>query len=110
MHRILTAYSKYFNSKYDQKGHVFNGPFKAIQVKTPQITECTTTIHQKIQKQGQWKNNYEKYPWSTYPDYLGTNRWGDLLVPQIVLQKYKDRSAYKEFVAKQPVRATQLAD
>jgi REP element-mobilizing transposase RayT len=33
MHRILTAYSKYFNSKYKKKGHVFEGPFKAIHIK-----------------------------------------------------------------------------
>lgn len=33
MHRVLTAYSKYFNAKYKKKGHVFEGPFKAILIK-----------------------------------------------------------------------------
>lgn len=33
MHRILTAYSKYFNAKYKKRGHVFEGPFRAIPIK-----------------------------------------------------------------------------
>lgn len=33
MHRVLTAYSKYFNAKYHKKGHVFEGPFGAICIK-----------------------------------------------------------------------------
>lgn len=33
MHRVLTAYSKYFNAKYQKRGHVFDGPFEATQIK-----------------------------------------------------------------------------
>src|SRR3989344_3643665 len=32
MHRVLTAYSKYFNAKYKKKGHLFQGPFMAVRI------------------------------------------------------------------------------
>jgi putative transposase len=33
MQRILTSYSKYFNTKYKKQGHVFEGPFRAVHIK-----------------------------------------------------------------------------
>lgn len=33
MQRVLTAYGKYYNSKYNKKGHVFDGPFECVHIK-----------------------------------------------------------------------------
>jgi hypothetical protein len=47
MHRILTAYSKYFNAKYHKTGHVFNGPFEASQIKSnDQLPYLSNHLHQ----------------------------------------------------------------
>lgn len=98
MHRILTAYSKYFNSKYNKKGHVFAGPFRATQIKAPQVPVWSAMIHSSPKKIEEWKTNYEKYPWSTYSDYLGINRWGELLSVGTIMNRYKDKKLYREFV------------
>ncbi|MEK7669543.1 MAG: transposase [Patescibacteria group bacterium] len=99
MHRILTAYSKYFNAKYKKKGHVFEGPFRAVHTKNnEQLLHLSSYIHKNPMEIGGWENSYEKYPYSSYQDYIGLNRWGDFLSTEIVLKQFKDQLKYKDFV------------
>lgn len=99
MQRILTAYSKYFNAKYQKKGHVFEGPFGAVHVSNnTQLLHTSAYIHKNPKELPDWNQNYEKYPWSSYQDYIGLNRWGDLINPGIVLEQFNNQAKYKEFV------------
>lgn len=99
MQRVLTAYSKYFNAKYHKKGHVFGGPFGATHVKNNnQLLHLSAYIHKNPKENGEWKNTYDKYPWSSYQDYIGLNRWGNFISTDIVLKQFKDQSQYKDFV------------
>jgi putative transposase len=99
MHRVLTAYSKYFNAKYNKKGHVFEGPFKAIHVKNnTQLLHLSAYIHKNPKEVKSWENTYDKYPYSSYQDYIGLNRWGNFLSTEIVLKQFKDQAKYKDFV------------
>jgi len=99
MHRVLTAYSKYFNSKYNRKGHVFEAPFKAVRVKNnTQLLHLSAYIHKNPKELPGFKNSYNKYPFSSYQDYIGTNRWGNFLSTKIVSKQFKDKSKYKNFV------------
>ena len=91
MHRVLTAYSKYFNDKYQKKGHVFAGPFKADRIKNNELTTVSANIHKQPLK----------YPWSSYQDYLNKNRWGSLLATDQILKHFKNSLTYKAFVEKQ---------
>ena len=107
MHRILTAYSKYFNAKYKKKGHVFEGPFGAVHIKNnTQLLHLSAYIHKNPKEIEEWENSYEKYPYSSYQDYIGLNRWGNFLSPEIILKQFKDQIKYKDFVltstAKEP--------
>jgi putative transposase len=100
MHRVLTAYSKYFNTRYNKKGHVFHGPFGAVHVKNNnQLLHLSAYIHKNPKELKEWENNYEKYPWSSYQDYIGLNRWGNFLSTDIVLKQFKDQTKYKDFVS-----------
>jgi putative transposase len=100
MHRILTAYSKYFNAKYNKKGHVFEGPFGAISVENnTQLLYLSAYIHKNPKEIKEWVNNYEKYPYSSYQDYISSNRWENLLVTDIVLKQFKDWVKYRDFVS-----------
>ena len=100
MHRILTAYSKYFNAKYNRKGHVFHGPFGAVHVKNNnQLLHLSSYIHKNPKEIGSWKNSYDQYPWSSYQDYIGLNRWGNFLSTEIVLKQFKDQAKYRDFVS-----------
>ncbi len=99
MHRVLTAYSKYFNAKYHKKGHVFEGPFKAVRVKNnTQLLHLSAYIHKNPKEIKAWENTYNKYPYSSYQDYIGLNRWGNFLSTDIVLKQFKDQVKYKDFV------------
>jgi putative transposase len=99
MHRVLTAYSKYFNTKYNKKGHVFDGPFRAVHTKNnTQLLHLSAYIHKNPKEIRGWENNYGEYPYSSYQDYIGSNRWGGFLSTEIVLKQFKDQSKYKEFV------------
>lgn len=99
MHRILTAYSKYFNQKYNKKGHVFGGPFGAVHTKNnTQLLHLSAYIHKNPKEIKEWENRYDKYPYSSYQDYIGLNRWGNLLSTEIVLKQFKDQAKYKDFV------------
>ena len=99
MQRVLTAYSKYYNTKYEKSGHVFQGPYRAIHISDdPQLKYLSAYIHRNPRELVGWLNKVDKYQWSSYQDYIGENRWGDLLVPDIVLGQFKNKERYHEFV------------
>lgn len=100
MQRILTAYGKYFNAKYKKRGHVFEGPFKAAWInKNADLADLSAYIHKQIDsKEGQV--DLLKYPYSSYQDYTGINRWGELLSLNIIMSQFKNQSEYKNFVEK----------
>jgi len=99
MHRILTAYGKYFNAKYHKKGHIFEGPFKAVHIKNnTQLLHLSSYIHKNPKEIKAWENIYDKYPYSSYQDYIGSNRWGSFLSTKIILKQFKDQAKYKDFV------------
>jgi putative transposase len=99
MHRILTAYSKYFNTKYNRRGHVFESTFKAVHVKNnAQLLHLSAYIHKNPKEITDWEKTYDKYPYSSYQDYIGLNRWGNFLSPEIILKQFKDQTKYKDFV------------
>lgn len=110
MQRILTSYSKYFNAKYNKKGHVFEGPFGAKYIgDNRQLLHLSAYIHKNPSSLDEWKNNYDVYPWSSYQDYLGLNRWGQLLSTDIILKQFKDQNKYKEFILESPAKENFLA-
>lgn len=99
MHRVLTAYSKYFNAKYNKKGHVFEAPFKAVHIKNnTQLLHLSAYIHKNPKGLKDWESTYDKYPYSSYQDYIGLNRWGNFLSTEIVLKQFKDQAKYRDFV------------
>lgn len=99
MQRLLTGYAKYFNAKYTKIGHVFEGPFRAVFIDSnEQLLYLSAYIHHNPRELLEWKNKEHQYPWSSYKDYIGENRWGEFLNPQIVLDQFPTRKAYHDFV------------
>ncbi|MDO8521166.1 MAG: transposase [bacterium] len=120
MQRVLNAYTKYFNTKYKKEGHLFQGPFQAVHVKTnEQLLYLSTYIHKNPRAIREWRDKEEKYPYGSLQDYVKENRWGKLLCSDIVLGQFKtsspsvilahagiqsSRDAYKKFVADSPAK------
>jgi len=99
MHRILTSTTKYFNIKYRSTGHLFQGPYKAVHVTdNDQLLYLSAYVHRNPRELNGWKNKEHEYVWSSYQDYIGENRWSELLKTDIVLDQFKNKNEYKNFI------------
>jgi putative transposase len=105
MQRILNSFTKYHNTKYGKIGHLFQGPFKAVLVvNDDQLLYLSAYVHINPTNLKGWKGKEDQYPWSSYQDYVGENRWGKLLVKNIVLEKLEGQKDYRSYVEKSGVR------
>jgi hypothetical protein len=95
MQRVLTAYSKYFNSKYKTAGHVFNGPFKAELVSGYENLYFFSAVVN-LGSNNAYSDDSTN-PWSSYSDYVLKNRWGELLDTSHVLRHFKTTTDYRKF-------------
>jgi len=99
MQKVLNAYAKYFNTKYKRSGHLFQGPFHAVHIETnEQLLHLSAYIHRNPRELKEWKNKEHKYPWSSFQDLYNKNRWGELLVSNIIMEQFKNREEYKNFI------------
>ena len=97
--RIQNSYTQYVNTKYERTGHLFQGPYKSIRVASDeQLLYLSAYIHRNSRELKGWKGREHIYPWSSYQDYIGENRWGKLLVPDIVLDHFENKKEYRETV------------
>lgn len=99
MQRVLCAYANYFNIKYKRSGHLFQGPYKAVHIKdNDQLLYLSAYIHRNPREISEWKNKEQKYPWSSYQDYVKENRWGELLKQEIVLEQFPNKKDYQKLL------------
>lgn len=109
MQRVLNSYTKYFNAKYGYLGHLFQGPFKSVHVKSnEQLLHLSAYIHRNPREIKEWKDKEEEYFWSSYQDYVKENRWDSLLQNQVIAGQFSGRIEYKNFVKTSGTK--QLAD
>jgi putative transposase len=88
MRKVGTAYSKYFNTKYNRTGSLFEGNFKTVHIENDiQAKYLFSYIHLNPIKliQSDWKEIgiqdkdktltfLQKYKWSSYLDFKGVQR------------------------------------
>jgi len=88
MKKLLTAYAKYFNKKYNRTGTLFEGPFRSTHIKNDnQAKYLFSYIHLNPLKliNSKWKENgignkdkalefLNSYKWSSYNDHRGILR------------------------------------
>ena len=99
MHRVMTAYAKYYGTKYNKSGHIFQGTYQAVHLTSDrQLLYLSAYIHRNPREISKYRNEYDNYKWSSYSDFIKENRWGDLLLPPVVLEQFKNKNKYKEFV------------
>jgi len=99
MQRVLNAYTKYFNAKYKSSGHLFQGPYQAVHVESnEQLLHLSAYIHRNPRELKGWKDREERYPWSSGPDYLEKNRWGKLLLTDIIAGQFSSPEEYADFL------------
>lgn len=105
MQRVLNSYTKYFNTKYEKVGHLFQGPYKAVHIdNNEQLLYLSTYIHRNPRELEEWKDKENLYPWSSYQDYVNKNRWGNLLKSNIILSQFSNKNEYLDFVKTSPAK------
>ncbi len=98
MQRVQNAYTKYWNTKYRRRGHLFRGPYHYEIVATKeQLSHLSAHLHLKPRELPEWRGKEEKYPWSSFQDF-SKNRWGTLLAHEHITDTFKDEKVYRKFV------------
>lgn len=100
MRRVLTAYSMYFNEKYDRVGSLFQGRFRAKEVLTDEyLLHLSRYIHLNPVKAGLVTiGNLSEFNWSSYGSYLERTKQ-EWINSDLILNYFPDREVgYKDFV------------
>lgn len=99
MQRALNAYTKYFNAKYKKSGHLFQGPYQAVHIEdNEQLLHLSAYIHRNPHEIKKWHGKEDSFPWSSYQDYVGKNRWGELLAQAIIKEQFDNKKDYRIFI------------
>jgi len=99
MHRMGTAYTKYFNRCQKRTGRLFDSPFKTALVKSEgQLLHLTRYQHINPRVLG-LKNSEElvDYPWSSLSTYLGGERF-PFVKPEVAMSTFAKPEEYLDFV------------
>lgn len=101
MQRLGNSYAKYFNTKYKESGHLFQGSFKSVHITdNNQLLYTTAYIHLNPRTIKKWQNKEENYPWSSFQDYVKKNRWNRLLANEIITEQFEKSGEYLDWVKK----------
>lgn len=107
MQRVSTAYVKYFNLRHNKSGYLFQGKYKSVHIDSDrQLMHTSAYIHKHPMELG-WGGKEDRYPWSSYQDYIEKNRFGDLLVTDVVMERFREEkgvSSYRKFVSSSPAK------
>ena len=80
-------------------GHLFQGPYGAVHVEdNDQLLHLSAYVHKNPTALAGWRKESEKYPWSSFTDYVHKNRWGKLLDPAVILGQFGNKDEYFKFV------------
>jgi len=96
---VSNGYAKYFNTKRQRVGPLYQGPFKAVFVETDeQLIHLSRYIHINPVVSGIISlDDLDMYPWSSLPDYIGKVKTSFVTMPPI-LGYFKTSSSYRSFV------------
>nr|MBI5455545.1 transposase [Candidatus Levybacteria bacterium] len=107
MQHLINSYVHYLNVKYKRVGPLFQGPFKNILIDSDeQLLHLSRYIHLNPLV-SDLTTDLKKYTWSSYPSYVsGYN--DDLSETKFVLENFKSRRDYENFVLDQADYAKSL--
>lgn len=100
MSDFANSYTRYFNTKNERRGPLFEGKFKAIRVETDeQLLHLSRYIHLNPYSSHVVKNlkNLEDYPYSSLLEYTQKTK-SNFCSKEIILDQFKSPQSYKKFV------------
>lgn len=110
MKQITDSYTRYFNTKNERVGPLFQGAFKAVRVENnDQLIHLSRYIHlNPLVSYVVRESDFLDYPWSSLKNYLNVD-FG-LVNPKIVLDNFKTPKDYLKFVMDQADYGKKLED
>lgn len=97
--RLCNSYAKYFNQKYQRTGHLFGSKYHKKLIDTNEyLLHLSAYLHRNPRELKKWENKEHQYPWSSYQDYITSNRWGIFLNSSVILDQFKNTKEYRHFV------------
>ncbi|MBI2100160.1 MAG: transposase [Candidatus Vogelbacteria bacterium] len=97
LQRIGIGYTKYFNIKYQQTGHLFQNSYRSVLIEdNDQLLYTSAYIHKHVPK--------TTYEWSSYQDYIKNNRWGNLIDTSLILEQFDSPSEYQQWLKDCPAK------
>lgn len=96
------SYAKYFNTKHERVGPLFQGRFKAVHIQDDeQLIHVSRYIHLNPAVSSLVKiEELESYLWSSYPEYLNLVNT-NIADKSLILSFFKSVNKYKKFVMDQ---------
>lgn len=97
--QISNSYAKYFNTKQERSGHLFEGQFRSVFIEDDeQLIHVSRYIHLNPLL-GSLVNDdgLGSYPYSSYSNYISESKDG-ITLPKSVLDQFNSKDAYKKFV------------
>ena len=102
---FTNSYTRYFNSKEERVGPLFQGLFKAVRIESDeQLIHVSRYIHLNPVSSFLIKDeDLERYEWSSYPEYIHSSHGSFISMEQILsfFPKKRAHIKYREFVLDQ---------
>lgn len=105
MKSVNQCYAAYFNRKYNRHGHVFQDRFKSKLISNDKyLLVLSAYIHNNVKDIKFYKDNIEKYRYSSLGIYLGIHSdknnilSTDLILEQFSSEKFRARELYAKFI------------
>jgi len=112
MHRLDTAYTKYFNKRYERTGRLFEGPFKAVLIKRDaQLAHIPRYIHLnaldltdlkwregKIDDWPRAESFINAYTWSSHHVYMDKSQQFPVVEKSLMAELFKTSQQYMSFL------------
>jgi putative transposase len=106
MRHFTISYTSYFNKSHQRSGHLYQGRYKSFLIEADSyLLEVSRYLHLNPVRTKQFSDSsfeekkayLDKYPWSSYRDYLSSSRYGFLSCKDI-LSRFSNQSSYRDFV------------
>lgn len=103
MSLVQNSYTRYFNTKAEKRGSLFEGPFRSVLVETDeQLVHVSRYIHLNPYSSGIVSSlpELDTYPWSSWTNYLG-EKAHPFVNTKNVLGLFSNAAEYHAFVRDQ---------
>ena len=95
MHRLGIGYSMYFNKKYDRNGALFQGTFKASEIKPDSLLYLSAYVNCNAEVHGVARA--ETYRWSSFSEYIREKKGLCAGGKKIILDDFEGGDDYEKF-------------